>query len=95
MLYCIIIMHRACVTIVLLPLFITTYYYHPSHLSIHPSQGMKVIFRVAISTMKIGQARLAGCSFEKLVVEVASKSVPRLLGGCSPDRLVKVRRNLI
>ena len=59
-------------------------------------QGMKMIFRVAVSIMKMGRGRLGRSKFDHLVeVELASKNVHGLLlGGCSPERLIQVRHNL-
>lgn len=54
-----------------------------------------MIFRVAVSIMKMGKGRLGRSKFDRLVeVDLASKNMHGLLlGGSSPERLIQVVRH--
>lgn len=53
---------------------------------------MKVVFRVAVTIMKLGEGRLEGCRFDRLTAELAAKNVHRLLVGYGPERFIQVMR---
>ncbi|GAX79415.1 hypothetical protein CEUSTIGMA_g6856.t1 [Chlamydomonas eustigma] len=52
-------------------------------------EGIKIVFRVALTLMKLNASKLLAFRFEGLVDVLSSKKVARLLGSLSPNQLLQ------